>query len=299
MKCSNCGTINDLNSKFCLHCGSPLQNNNFNNQVADSGIVNSYNESIQLSTNQGLNLNNDLSQPNSNQTLNTSSIPNDKDFKTYLMYGINMLIKPYKTYKEKESQTSNTKFSVIFGAIIAILMMLINLIKTMISCIFTKSFDIYSLSYTSSVNFANLKNLNYFTLIGKSLLAYALLIGGIAFIYYVVCLIFKKSNNFFKNLVIASSSLIPYIFISMIISPIVEIIWLPLATIISYGGIIYSSLIFINIINDDLSFSNVDNKIYLHFICLFLIIIIIYVINRFLLTSEISIDVNNILNYLK
>ncbi len=301
MKCSNCGTINDNNAKFCLKCGNPLVNNGgeLNNQVNNQPINNNVNVSQNVNPNQvGVevsNPNNGTLQPNNNPVHQNNSMT----IAEYIMYGINMLIKPYKTYKEKESKTSSTKFSLIFSAIIVFIMMFINIVKTMVSVIFVKSFDYHSLSYTSSISFENLKNINYFALIGKSLLAYILLVAGIAFIYYIACLILKKSNNFFKDLTLAASSLIPYIVIGMIIAPIMGMIWSPLSSIISNGGLIYSGLIFVNIINEDISFSNNDQKIYFHLLCLFLIVVIRYLMNRFLLTGFITTNVNDVLNYLK
>lgn len=196
----------------------------------------------------------------------------------YLKSLVNFILKPVKSFKELEIVLQIPKVSIIISAIIAGIMMIVTLIKTMLSSIFTKQLDYSTFKYKTVVSLDGLKDLNYLSLIGKNLLIFAAIIAGIAGIYYVMSLIFKKNANFFKMLTISSISLIPLIIGGMIISPLLGFIWSPLSITVAILSIIYSILIFMNLINSTLEFKDTDMKIYFNLICLTIISVSSYYI---------------------
>ena len=175
-------------------------------------------------------------------------------------------------------------------------MMLITLFKAMISSIFVKTIDYSTYEYKTTVNFSQLKNLDWVGLLVKNLLIFAGVIVAIALIYYIVSLMFKKSTNFIKMLSVSATSLIPYIGLGMIVSPILGKIWTPLSIIATVTGAVYSLLIFINLMNEDLVFDNVDLKIYFHLICLSILGSAGYYLYMKLMFSSVSKDLNDLLN---
>ncbi len=294
MICPKCGANNIDGSSFCIKCGTNLKEmpqmtqqpiNNVppqNNQVAQTTVQPVINYQPQTINQQPV-----INQNNAN--VNNSPL-------NYLTYIINVLLKPFKTFKEEETKLCNPKTSLIFSAIVAVAMMLITLFKAMISSIFVKTIDYSTYEYKTTVNFSQLKNLDWVGLLVKNLLIFAGVIVAIALIYYIVSLIFKKSTNFIKMLSVSATSLIPYIGLGMIVSPILGKIWTPLSIIATVTGAVYSLLIFINLINEDLVFDNVDLKIYFHLICLSILGSAGYYLYMKLMFSSVSKDLNDLLN---
>ena len=222
MTCPNCGANNIDGSSFCIKCGTNLKdvqvNINVNNapMQSEQPMNNQQEQPVQrpVYNNQ---LQNNYQQPMNNQNnVNVSNAPLN-----YLMYIVAILLKPFKCFKEEEAKLCNTKTSLIFSSIIAGAMMLITLFKAMIAVVFTKTMDYSTFKYKTSVDFSRLKDLDWLSLIGKNLLIFAGVIVAIALVYYIVSLIFKKSTNFIKMLSISATSLIPYIVLGMIVSPLI------------------------------------------------------------------------------
>lgn len=310
MTCPKCNIENKSGSKFCIKCGTPLEIDSSTN-IELSTPTNLNNETVlneQSFTSTNLN-NGAVSNeppvhpniPQSEQPINyatnnarTTEVSNAP--LNYLMYIVAVLLKPFKCFKEEESKLCNTKTSLIFSSIVAGAMMLINLISSMISAIFVKTMDYSTFQYKTTMEFSNLKNLDYLSLIGKNLLIYAGVIVAIALVYYLAGLVFKKSVNFIKMLSISATSILPYVVLGMIVSPLIGKIWAPLSIVAMVVGAVYSILIFFNLINEELHFDNVDTKIYFHLICFSILGVAGYYLYINLLMGGISSDINDILD---
>lgn len=307
MTCQNCNTENNMDAKFCVKCGKYLINENTSSEQLS---VENNNSSVQLesqiqqnftrletdSTIQNSINNTQINDKNDIQTINSKPIVSNSISLNYFMYIISVLLRPFKRFKEEENKLCNTKIAIIFSSIIAVTMMLINLIKSIIYSIFVKSMDYSTFQYKTTIDFSRLKNLDYISLIVKNLLIYAGIIACIALVYYLVGLIFKKSVNYIKLLSISATSLLPYIVLGMIVSPILNKIWEPLSIVTAVVGFVYSILIFLNLVNDDLKFDNVDSKIYFHLICLSILMVSAYYLYINILTNIINNELNNALN---
>ena len=204
------------------------------------------------------------------------------------------MLNPFKAFKEEEAKLSNSKTSLTFSSIIAGSMMIITLLTTIFSNIFTKTMDYSTFKYKTSVDFSRLKDLDWLSLIGKNLLIYAGVVVGIAGVYYIVSLIFKKSANFIKYLSISATSLIPYVVLGMVVSPLIGKIWAPLSIIAMVVGAVYSLLIFINLIGNELSFDSVDLKIHFHLICLSILGSSLYYLYMKFMMSSVSSSISDI-----
>jgi len=313
MICPKCGANNIDGSSFCIKCGTNLKEmsqmtqqpiNNMstqnvqpqNNQVTQMAAQPVINNQQPVINNQQPVINNQPQTINQQPVINQNNANVNNSPLNYLTYIINVLLKPFKTFKEEETKLCNPKTSLIFSAIVAVTMMLITLFKTMISSIFVKTIDYSTYEYKTTVNFSQLKNLDWVGLLVKNLLIFAGVIVAIALIYYIVSLMFKKSTNFIKMLSVSATSLIPYIALGMIVSPILGKIWTPLSIIATVAGAVYSLLIFINLMNEDLIFDNVDLKIYFHLICLSILGSAGYYLYMKLMFSSVSKDLNDLLN---
>lgn len=331
MNCSKCGSENILGSTFCIKCGADLRENvvkppqQMYEQPNDNVQKNEY---INLNTEQSIYNNQSIEQQNLNQTqpsysqmqMNQTNMPSyqqasanrqeqlvnipktnsinvDNRPLNYLMYIVAVLLKPVKCFKEEENKFNSAKTSIVFSSIVAIGIMLINLIKTMISTVFTKSFDYTTFKMKTSVDFSNLKNLDYLDLIGKQLLIYAGIILAIALVYYLASLVVKKQFSFTKMLAISATSVIPFTILSMIVSPLLGKIWAPLSVVALVIGIVYSLLIFITLINKDITFENGDSRIYFNLICLSILGSAGYYVYMKLLMSGLGSKLNDLLDF--
>ena len=338
MTCPKCGANNIDGSSFCVKCGANLKEPQINSIPNQQVMQNNQNiaaapqqptmqsaaqQNLQTIAEQNLqnmtqtiqptiaqpidsNIQQNIAQPTvTPQPQPTISNQQPTDNKAmhsnplnYINFIISILMKPYKSFKAEEDKLSDTKTSLIFSLIISGLMMIITLISTIISTIFVKKMDYSTFKYKTVLDFSQLKDLDWISVIGKNLLIFAGIIFGIAAIYYIASLVFKKSANYIKNLSITAASLIPYVALGMIVSPLIGKIWAPLSLISIIVGVVYSLLIFINLIDKDLTFESTDLKIYFHLICLSIIVCILYYLYIKLISSSISSDISGILDIL-
>lgn len=283
MICRNCNTENNNESKFCIRCGASLLNNEVvqpQPSVAQPQVAPVQQTVVQpqvapaqqpVAQPQVAPVQQTVAQPQMAQTA-AVSVSQPANIGTsllgYIMYVIAVLMKPFKAYKEEEHKFADAKSTLIFGGVVAVVMTVIELIKAMIAGIFVEKFDYSTFKTKTEIDFSNLKNLDYVQLIFKNLLIYAGVIVAIALVYYLVAFIFKKSLNFIKLISISATSILPYVVLGMIVSPILGKIWAPLSIFSMIVGAIYSIVILVNLMNEEVELENTDFKIYYHAICL-------------------------------
>lgn len=295
-KCPNCGFQNGISSKFCMSCGTSLEVVTTEPVQTNITVQSVEQQPAQQEQVQPVTVQQPVTQQMQIEQPITSNVAVNNSPLNYLMYIIMVLLKPFKCFKEEESKLANTKTALIFSGIIAVIMMGIDLLKAMISAVFVKSMNYDTFQIESKFDISGLKNLDYLNLIGKNLLIYAGIIAAIALIYYLAGLVIKKNVNFIKLLSITATSIIPYIVLGMIASPILGKIWAPLTMVALIVGAIYSIVIFLTLINEEIKFDNNDMRIYFHLICLSILVIAGYYLFMNMLTSSITSDYDDLLN---
>lgn len=256
MICSKCGANNIEGSSFCIKCGTNLkeiqQSQSFNREPIQSQQQVSVQQENQMYSQQQVN-----TQQNIQKTKEGSL--------NYFSYIIAVLLKPFKSFNEEEVKLSNAKNSLILTLIITIAMTLVNLVTTIFTTVRVSDFD-WSAGYTYSWQWDNLKYINWGSVIGKNFFMYLCAIFTVAAIFYIGSLIVKRELNFIKSLSITTTSILPAIMCSMIISPLIGKIWSPLSIVFTSVGIIYSLIILYELMNTELKLDK-DKKIYFNLVC--------------------------------
>ena len=85
----------------------------------------------------------------------------------------------------------------------------------------------------------------------------------------------------------------------MIVSPILSLMWTPLSIIAKVGGLVYSILIFMSLIKEELSFETKDLEIKFHLICLTILGTIGYYLYIKLFMVTVNSGLNDLLNIFK
>ena len=300
MVCPKCGTDNSEGFKFCIKCGNGLEptRTEFVNPVVTEEVI--VEQPVQQQPQQSFNTYQQPAQPQ--QPIQTSSVAvstPDNSPLNYLKYILGLLLKPFETYKSEEGKLSNVKNSLILSGIVAGAMMLINLLTAIISSVFVKTMDYSTLKMKTEFSFEGLKNLDYLSLIGKNLLIYVCIIAAIAVVYYLASLVAKKSINFMKTLSISASSLIPYVIMGMVVSPILGKIWAPLSIVATIIGAVYSIILFVLLINDNINFEKKDLCAYFHLACMTILGTAGYYAYMKLFTSGITDQIGSYLDMFK
>lgn len=263
MKCSNCGSELNNDAKFCVKCGTAVVNEK---KVKEE------------------------------KTKKKSTKVESNSFGAMiigcLMFILNVILKPVSTLKEKIKDYSDFKVAGILLVLVSFGRMIINLLGNMISVVFVKKISSYLTGETKlSVNFENLKELDYLSLIFKEFFMFLIVIALVAGIYYVVALIMKKSANYFRLVTITSVSFIPLIVVGSFVSIIVGYIYAPLAIFLVCAAFIYSLLTFVNAMDDELDIDDSNLKVYFHTICLTVVVIVAY----YVMSSQLNTSLTNIL----
>jgi len=267
-------SVNNINSGYNVETPQNNMNSNYNVGNFQNNPNTNYNVNNPqgYNMNQNYNINNNpnmnYNTPNNQQYGNTMNYhPNTRSL-NFIMFIIAILLKPFQCFKEEEEKLSNIKNSIILTTIVSGAMMLISFIKSLISAVFVKQWDFATYEYKTAIEFSNLKKLDYLELIGKNFLIYMVAILAIAGVYYLASLVVKKQSSFSKLLSIAAASVIPYVVLGMILGPILAKIWGMLAMFCTIIGAVYSIIIFLTLINDNISFDKTDSMIYFNLVCM-------------------------------
>lgn len=278
MICSKCG-YNNEGAKFCVKCGNILGTENVPNTTPNVAVQNINNNNQMINTQQNI-------------------IQTSKSSFNYFKHIITAFIKPIKTFKDEEEKLSEVKHSFILTAIVAGIMMIVNLISSMINASFTYKMDTFTYEYNKVLDLSGIQELDFVSLIFKNLLIYLIVMLVIAGVYYLASLVAKKTVSYPKILSITATSLIPYIAICMIVAPIMGIIWSELAIVFNIIGAIYALIIFICLINENIKFENSDLNVYFHAICMSILGTAGYFVIVKLLTSIIESEALEYINSL-
>lgn len=271
--CSRCGTSNMSNTKFCIKCGNSLQNETLNTSVNSNPINLQFNtETIQPNVEPQVNPFNQQfgTQANVQPAYTPSgSTQVSTGNMNYFKYMLNVILKPFDTFKKEETNLSNFNNPGILVAIIVVSLTILNLISTMISSVRVTSF------WTGEVKWVweNLKDIEYFKIIGQNLLMYAGIIFAISGVYFLASLVLKKESKFVKLLSATTTAFIPMAISIAILSPLLSLINTYLGLIITIVGIVYFLVILVELLNDQIVIENKNTRIYFHLVCLSILLI--------------------------
>lgn len=321
MNCPKCGANNIMGSSFCIKCGTNLNENITNSNLMNNESVNNFNNNINNNINGNMNMQNSNIQNNnqinqgmnqmagnnnfdSNMNMQNSNMNGNTQYNSYnqnmqqsvnmngniaataslsfIPYIIAVLLKPFRTFNEENSKLNDTKNSLILGIIVSVFMTLVSIVEKMVSVVRVTTGGIFTEAKTTW-EWSNLKELNYFKLIGKDLLIYVGIIVGVALIFYLASLIAKKQTSYVKMIAITSTALIPFAIGCMILSPILSNLSVHVGAVISIISIVYTLVLFNEFMDYELKIEG-NVKIYFNLICYSLILIICY----FVLTKYIG-----------
>ena len=204
----------------------------------------------------------------------------------YLMYLLTTLLKPFKNFKDEESKLANPGTALVLTAIVSGIMTIITTIMTVLSVVRVGSFS-FSDGFTTKWEWSNLKEVKWLQTIGGGFLTGAGIVLAITVVFYLGSLIIKKQLNFAKALSISATAMIPMIAGTLILAPLGGIVWEPLSIIFGVSGVVYSLVIFHELMNNQLDLEK-DVKIYFNLACYGILILGLYFVSMEILESSIS-----------
>lgn len=290
MNCPNCGTSNNVGSKFCIRCGQSLEGA----PVSTEQPVQSTETSFQEVPSQPIN-NTPIQSENNFQTnvapqqpMNTNTAPAAKvSFMGYFFIILAVILKPFTAFKEELNKFNSFKNSAIMSLIVSGAATLINLITTMLNSVMVKSYDWSSGGYKTTWTWENLKEIKYLEVVGKNFLIYLGVIVAIAVVYYIASLIVKKQTNFSRLLGISAIAVAPMLVCSLVLSPLLALIWAELSMPITLIGAIYTIVLVYEGMNNEVLVEG-NAKYYFNLVCLSILGIAAYYLYMKLFMSSIS-----------
>jgi len=295
MNCPNCGTSNNVDSKFCLRCGQNLTSV----QTPDEETLQTTETTFQGESSQLINNTTTQSDNNSQmsgvQPMNSycSNAPK-ASFADYLFIILAVILKPFTAFKEELNKFNDFKNSAIMTLIVSSGATLFKLISTMINSVIVKSYDWSSGGYQTTWTWENLKKIEYFEIIGKNFLIYLGIIVAVAAVYYIASLIVKKQTNFSRLLGISAIAVTPMLVCLLVLSPILTLIWDKLAMPITIVGVMYTIVLTYEGMNNEVLVEG-NVKYYLNLVCLSILGIAAYYLYMKLFMSTISDDLKDVM----
>ena len=283
MICPNCQTENINGSNFCIKCGKPL-----------TAPVQTLPQNENVFTPNTAGISNTV--PNTQTPVsNISRTPETSTKHINAIKGLFEVIrKAQSTMKEQLISFNNIKNAILLTVIVALIATIASLVQTMISVVRVEKYSLFEGTTTTWV-WENLKDIEYIKVIGQSFLIFAGIIVGIAAIYYIGGLIIKKQSNFGRMLGIAAVSIFPLYLCAYILSPLLSIIWEPLALIVTMMGSTYSLIIMYETINNEINLEG-NEKYYFNLLCLSIILVAVYYVYMKFMISPVVDDLGGILD---
>ena len=278
MMCSKCGTSNHEGAKFCVRCGSPLQDIVFaQNNVEVRENVNMMNTAVTAQ--------------------NSVSVKEKFNGQEYLGLLAGIFVKPAQVIKSSVPKFDDFKNSAILGVIVVVIATIASLLQSMATIVVEKRYTLFE-GVKTTIEWENLKDLDYFDVIFKNLLLYIGIILAIAVVYYGVSLLFKKKVSFPKFVGIASLAMIPMVAGSLILGPLLGMLYAPLNPILSLIGIVYSLFLLYEMMSQEVSLEG-NAKFYFHMLCMTILLIVGYFTYTEFVISSVADDLDSILNFMK
>lgn len=290
MNCPNCGTSNNVGSKFCIRCGQNLESTQISTEQSVQTTETSFQEvPLQSINNTSIpSENNFQANVAQSQPVNTNTTPAAKvSFMGYFFIILAVILKPFTAFKEELNKFNNFKNSAMMSLVVSGVGTLINLITTMLNSVMVKSYDWSSGGYKTTWTWDNLKEIKYLEVVGKNFLIYLGVIIAIAAVYYIASLIVKKQTNFSRLLGIAAIAVAPMLVCSLVLSPLLALIWIKLAMPITLIGAIYTVVLVYEGMNNEVLVEG-NAKYYFNLVCLSILGIAAYYLYMKLFMSSIS-----------
>ena len=280
MICPKCGTPNVNGSQFCIKCG-----NNLSAMQIDQTFVtknqDDFSQPVQMS----------YSQPQQSQSTNYNNSIVKMSMSECFFIILAVILKPFTAFKQELNKFNDFKNSAILSLMVSMIATLMTLIKTMINSARVTSYW----SRETKWVWENLKDIDYIKVIGKNFLIYLGIITAIACVYYIGSLIVKKQTNFSRLLGISAISVVPMIICSMVISPLLSMIYTPLGIGVTIVGGVYTIIIIYEIINNEIKLEG-NAKLYFNLICMSILAIAGYYLYMKFMMGSATNDIKNILD---
>lgn len=293
--CSKCGTANAANTNFCINCGSPLVSNQ---NVAVNNQMNVNDPNLGMGANvtsipeQPVNYTSvhGLEQPVGNvvtSPINQGVVTNSKMTKSfhYFKYIISSFLRPYQSFKDNEEEMSNFKNIGILALIVIGIMAILSLFQAILSAVRVTSL------WSGDVTWVwdNLGNVDFFGVIIRNILTYAIVLLAIGGVYFLASLVIKKNVKFVKLLGAIVTTFIPFAVVISIISPVLSLIYSPFGLCVTIVGFVYFILAWLELVNEMIVIEDKNVRIYFHLVCLSVLIIGLgFVASRLILGSLIG-----------
>ena len=266
MNCTNCGNQIEEGGSFCANCGTKIEIQNETTKNVEKVAE----ESVE--------------QPEIN---NNSANTGNGGFLNFFTYTIGTLLKPFEIFKKNEEELKDPRNAFILTGIVSIVMMIVNFIKTVLSTVIVKQYNFMTGEYKTGIELEALKDLDFMQLIVKNFLVYIAIILAVAAVYYLGSLVAKKSPSFIRLVSISATAFIPYVLLTVILSPILGKVWSDLGFISTVIGIIYSIVIFVYLANEEIAFDNKSHSLYFNLACVTTLLLIAYYVGIKAITSGI------------
>lgn len=296
MICTVCGTQNNEGVKFCIRCGAnigtlqpstPMPNGM--QSVADQQSAQTYRQPPEFQQQPLSNPGMPASGISYSQGNNSSNTQEKQAISSYFIFLIAVMMKPMTILQEELDRYKELKHSLILASIVSLFATFCILIQSMLRVVMEKSYDWSTGKTGTKWVWENLKELDYVQLVGKNLLLYLGIIAAISGIFYLASLVVKKELNFSKLLACASSAVVPLLSCSLLLSPLVSLVYQPLGMVVLVIGSIDTVVILYEAMNQELKLEG-DKKIYFNLICFSIIALgLSYLYSKYSLGSVTSI----------
>lgn len=294
MICPKCNAENGEGATFCLKCGEKM----VDEEVKDAPKEETEGVKVEITPEPTIEMGS-MTKPEEKEVKKAEEMvqkvkPNKPkkqikiDFIGYFKSIYHVFLNPGTKMDEELNKYDELANSCIMGVLVAAIATILKLITTMISVVRVKS-----IFGDTSWNWDNLGNLNYFKEIGLNLLIFAGMIAVFAGVVYLAGLVVKRETQISRLVALATIALVPYLAVSYLIAPILNLIWYPLAKIAIIVSEVYTLLMLYDGLNKEIILEG-NRKVIFNLTVFSILLSALFLVNYYTTMSDISSAISSI-----
>lgn len=285
MICPKCKTENGEGASYCLSCGAKLD------EVKEEVKEETQTEEVkaeEVKVEITPEVKEEVKEEKKEDAAEAKKVVKEKkkiDVLGYFKSIYRVFLKPSSAMDKELDNYNDIANSALMGLIVAVIATIIKLITTIIATARATSY------LGAKWNWKLVGEINFFKEIFLSLLFFVGMILIFAGVCYLAGLVVKKETKFPKLMALATLGLIPYLLAYYLLSPILNLIWYPLAQIAVIAGKTYSLIILYEGLNKEISLEG-DKKVYFNLVVFGILLTLLFLTNHFIMKST-AVDVSN------
>ncbi len=188
------------------------------------------------------------------------------------------LTEPMSYYEKESDKLKDSKNTAIYVGVLAVASSLLTLLIKFINILLSGKNCVLGYCVETPLD-VRLSQVDWWTLTWQNFLYPVLIILALASIFYLGALVIKKKLNYVKLIGLSAVAMLPYLIVSVVLSPILGSLWIQLGLIVSMTALLYAFTLFVFFIKYEMNYKEKTDLLMYYFLgCFAAISTVLYLV---------------------